>query len=310
MLVLNREDLLKLLDVKVAVNSMKEAFYKFYTKDIVQSPRQVLTIKSNWWGIMPAFQNKGFTLKIVNVINENVKRGLPTIQGIVILMSVDDGRPLAIIEGSTLTAIRTAATSLLSTELALGSNKKIETLGVIGAGTEAYYHILMARQYFKIDRILITARKSHVELAKKLNVEAVDITTLLRESNVIFTTTSSNTPVVFGSLLREDFHVVSIGAHTPNARELDDDVIVRAKTIFADHLEAVKSESGDFIIPESKGLFKDKRLYSLGEIIAEGLKVERPSVFKSVGIPAQDNAIAITLYEEALKRGIGKVIEF
>lgn len=309
MLILNGEDLIEVLDAKTAVNAMREAFYKFYSRNLVQVPRQVLSIKGNWWGIMTSFQDKGFTIKIVNVINENKDRGLPSVQGLVLLMSVDTGEPLAIMNGTVLTAIRTSATSILSTEISLRNNS-IDTLGVIGAGIEAYYHIILAKQYFKIGRILINARKSHFDLAKKVGGEAVSLEKLLRESQVIFSTTSSTTPVVIGSLLQqEDFHISSIGAHTPEARELDDDTIMKAKTIFADSLDAVRSESGDFILPEKKGLFKGKKVYEIGEIIAEGIKIERPSIFKTVGIPAQDNLAAITAYEEALKRGIGKQVE-
>jgi Predicted ornithine cyclodeaminase, mu-crystallin homolog len=95
--------------------------------------------------------------------------------------------------------------------------------------------------------------------------------------------------------LKEDFHVSSIGAHTPGAREIDDETIAKAKTYIVDSLQAVSSESGDYIQPQKKGLIKN--VIEIGKIITENIKIERPSIFKTVGISAQDNLTAYYAYK-------------
>ncbi|AWR97683.1 ornithine cyclodeaminase family protein [Acidianus sulfidivorans JP7] len=295
MIFLDAKNLEELLSPKNAVEAVKEAFTLFYQGKISQPQRQVLTIKGNWWGIMPSFTDFSVVVKIVNVINDNPSRGLPSVQGVVVLMSPDNGEILAIMDGTVLTAIRTASASVLSTELAYGS--KIDTLGIIGAGMEAYYHAKIAQGYLSVSRILISARKSHVELAKRINAEAVDLEKLLKESDVIYATTSSKTPVVKGMLMKDDFHVSSIGAHTPDSREIDDDTIRKTKTFIVDSLEAVSKESGDFIQPNSSGLLNNVKIVEIGKILVEGIKIQRPSIFKTVGISAQDNITAYYAYK-------------
>lgn len=295
MIVIDAKKLEEILTPKEAVRAVKEAFSLYYQQKISQPQRQVLTIKGNWWGIMPSFTDFSVVVKIVNVINDNPKRGLPSVQGIVLLMSPDTGEILGVIDGAILTAIRTAAASILSTEIAYGN--RVNTLGIIGAGTEAYYHAKLAQGYLSVSRILITARKSHYELAKKVGGEAVDLEKLLKESDVIYATTSSKTPVVLGKLLKEDFHISSIGAHTPDSREIDDDTILKVKTYIVDSLEAVSKEAGDYIQPKSSGLLDRVNVVEMGKIITEGIKVDRPSIFKTVGISAEDNISAYYAYK-------------
>ncbi|QIW24969.1 ornithine cyclodeaminase family protein [Sulfolobus sp. S-194] len=302
MIILTGKDLEEVLKPEIAVNAVRDAFSLFSSGKVIQPQRQVITIKGNWWGIMPSFTDFSFSTKIVNVIPKNKEKGLPSVQGVAILMSPDTGETLAVLEGSVLTAIRTASASVLSTELALGS-RHIDTLGIIGAGMEAKYHLKIALKYFSVSRVLISARKSHYELAKEYNGEAVELERLLKESQVIYATTSSDKPVVLGKFLSNDFHVSSIGAHTPTAREIDDEAIMKSKTYFVDSLEAVSNESGDFIEPKRKGIMP--QIYEIGEIINKNIKIQRPSIFKTVGIAAQDNITAYIAYEEALKRGIG-----
>ncbi|BFH72581.1 ornithine cyclodeaminase family protein [Sulfurisphaera javensis] len=303
MIILNSKDLEEVLTPEVSINAIKDAFSFYSSGKIIQPQRQVLTIKGNWWGIMPSYTDFSFVTKIVNVIPSNKERNLPSVQGVVILMSPDTGEPLAIIEGSTLTAIRTASASVLSTELAL-KRRSIGTLGVIGAGMEARYHLKIALKYFSVSKVLISARKNHYQLAKEFGGEAVELEKLLRESEVIYATTSSDKPVVLGKFLSEDFHVSSIGAHTPNAREIDDETIKKAKTYFVDSIQAVLNETGDFIQPKNLGILP-KNVYEIGEIINKGISIERPSIFKTVGIASQDNLTAYVAYNEAIKKGIG-----
>lgn len=214
------QDLIDVLTPERAVSAMREAFSMLWRGEAILPQRTAFTEGRDWWGVMPCKTKYLFTVKVVAVIPGNRDRGLPSVNGSVLAMSPDTAEPLALLPGATLTAIRTSATSILSTELAVG--RKVGVLGVIGAGQEAEFHIRLAQEYLSPSRILVTARRSHFELAKRTGAEAVDLDFLLREADVIFATTSSSTPVVKGDLLKDSFHVSSIGAHTPDAREIDD----------------------------------------------------------------------------------------
>ncbi len=305
LLFLSKRDLLEIEDSLSLIDAVKDAFSSFSSGKVKQPERHVDIVNGNWWGTMIGFNDEVFGTKIVNVINTNKeKQGKSSVNGIGILFSSTTGEPECVVEGSALTGLRTAAASVLSTWIAMGS-KTIGTLGVIGAGEEAFYHVKLAREFFSIDKIMITARSSHLKLAKEMGITPSDVRTLLSSSDVIFTTTSSRDPVVFGKFLREDFHISSIGAHTPDSRELDDDVITRARTIMVDSMDAVYRESGDVIIPYQTGLLKDKKVVEVGKVIRENLKIERPSVFKTVGIASQDVITMKYLCEKARKDGKG-----
>ncbi len=209
-LVLSKDDLLKVADSSTLVESAKEAFSSFSTGKITQPERQVFTVNGNWWGSMIGFNQHSFGTKIVNVINENKEKGKASVNGIAVLFSSESGEAECIAEGSTLTALRTAAASVLSTWIALG-RRYFNSLGVIGAGEEAYYHVRVARDFFSIGDIMITARSSHVKVAKELGLISTDLKTLLSSSEVIYSTTSSREPVVLGRFLKPEFHVSSIG---------------------------------------------------------------------------------------------------
>ncbi|AAY81650.1 ornithine cyclodeaminase family protein [Sulfolobus acidocaldarius] len=308
MLVLNKTQLEEILDAETAVNAVKEAFSLYSSRRVVQPQRQVLSVKGNWWGIMPSYTDLSLAVKIVNVIPSNKERNIPSVQGVVILMSPDTGETLAILDGLVLTAIRTSSASILSAELAMNT-RTIGTLGIIGAGTEARYHLKLGLSYFKVGRVLISARRNHYLLAKEFGAEAVELEKVLREADVIFSTTSSSSPVILGKYLRDDFHISSIGAHTPESREIDDDTIRKIETYMVDSVEAVANETGDYIQPVNSGVLRKEKVIEIGEVINRGLNVKRPSLFKTVGIASEDNLTAYMAYKVALKKGIGINVE-
>jgi len=308
LLVLRSSDVVEALSPELAVQAAREAFTGLSLGRISQPRRTVMTVRGNWWGVMQSASDEAFVVKAVNVIPDNASRGRPVVNAAVILMDPATGEPLALIDGQALTAIRTAAASVLSTEVAYG--RSVGTLGMIGAGYEARFHLRLAMSYLRVNRVLITARRSHVALARELGAEAVDLERLLRDSDVIFAATTSREPVVLGRHLRDDFHVASVGAHTPDSRELDDDAVARARTYIVDSLEGISQESGDYIGPASRGLLSGRRVIEIGDVLARGLRVERPSIFKSVGTSAQDNVAAYYAYREALRRGLGLQLEF
>ncbi len=285
----------------------------------VMPARTVMWVRGNWWGIMQAYvPNYGVGVKIVNVIPENLKRGLPTIQALVTLFDEVNGSPLAVIEGSVLTALRTAAASALSIKYLAPEEG---SLAIIGTGYQARYQLKFALEYFKAHEIKIyDVRKEAMEKFKEFVKSELGFNVVMCNSSdeavkgasLVIEASTAKEPVVHGKYLSSPVHVVSIGAHTPESRALDDEVIKLAKYFVVDHREAVMSETGDVIIPVKKGLLNINEVCELGELVSGRCKVgkgEGVSVYKSVGVAIQDACAAGFAYKLAVSKGLGKYVE-
>lgn len=301
------------------VNHIASSFRDFSLGKLVMPQRTVFYIDSDWWGVMPCgFRDLGVSVKLVNVINRNAVRGLPTTQGLVLLFDDDTGSPKAIINGTALTAWRTAAASAVSINyLARGS----DTIAIIGAGLQARYHAMLFTRVFNVRRFVISSRTKEkaFELARLIGSRGFEVKVVdtpqdaIKNADVIVAVTTSKTPVVLGKWLKEGQHVISIGAPERDARELDDEAIIRAKPIFVDSRNAVINETGDVTIPLSNGVLSEGELIEIGEVIA-GIRPGRTSersitVFKSVGIAAEDLAASVYVYNLAVRSNTGIMVE-
>ncbi len=321
--VINGGDVDKLVDsadgVAGLINAVAEAFRDYSLGNVKMPQRTVIYLNNDWWGVMPCgARGMGFSVKIVNVIEGNRARGLPTTQGIVILMNDITGQPLAVINGTVLTAWRTAAATAVSIKyLARGT----DNIAIIGAGLQARYHLLLLSRAFSIKKLLIHSRTREraLELARLAQERGIDAVVVdsgvdaVRQADIVITATTSREPVIRGSWLHGGMHISSIGAPEVNARELDDEVIRRASTIVVDSRAAVMNETGDIIIPMKSGLINENDLVEIGEIISgvrQGrLGNDEITLFKSVGIAAEDLAAANYVYNLARSRNIGITLE-
>ncbi len=286
---------------------------------VVMPSRTVMWVKGNWWGIMQAYvPNHGVGVKIVNVIPKNVERGLPTIQALVTLFDEDLGSPLAVIEGSVLTALRTAAASALSIKYLAPTEG---SLGIIGTGYQARYQLRFALEYFKAHEVKIyDVRPKAMEGFKRYAREelGIDVTVcknsdeVVKGASLIIEASTTKEPVIHGRYLSEPVHVVSIGAHTPESRAIDDDAIKLANYFVVDYRKAVLEETGDVIIPVKEGLLNINKVCELGELVSGKCVVrkgEGVSIYKSVGVAIQDVCAANYAYKLATKERLGKYVE-
>ncbi|WP_243678410.1 hypothetical protein [Vulcanisaeta distributa] len=123
------------------INAIATAFSDYSSGRVRMPQRTVIYLDNDWWGVMPCgARNAGFSVKIVNVIEGNKTRGLPTTQGIVVLMDDITGQPLAVINGTALTAWRTAAATAVSIKYMA---RNTHNLAIIGAGLQARYHLML-----------------------------------------------------------------------------------------------------------------------------------------------------------------------
>lgn len=265
---------------------------------------------------MPAYlrSSQDLGIKIVSIYRDNPLKGIPTVTAIVIVLDPQTGRPRALIEGDSLTAIRTGATGGLASDLLARRNAK--TVALFGAGVQARAQlqgVMAVRSIAQVnlfDLSASAAQKLADEIASWVDAPAVNLVSNSKEAiqqvDIIITATTSSEPVFDGNEIKPGTHITGVGSYTPQMREVDETTVRRAR-IVVDSREACLAEAGDIIIP------KVTIDAELGEII-NGLKPGRQSdeeitFFKTVGVAVEDAAAAAAILSEAEKNELGTVIE-
>ena len=268
----------------------------------------------------------GLGLKVVSVYPTNAARGLPTILALVALLDAETGQPLALLDGTFLTALRTGAVSGKATELLAQPAGEARTLLCIGAGAQAFtqvWSVHTARP--SLERVLVWSRTREraAGLVSRLRDElpgvgalaavAPDLEGAVREADIICTATRSPTPVFEDAWLRPGTHINAVGAYTPAMQEIPAATVARARVV-VDATEAALAEAGDFIIPLREGIVgREHFATELGHVVA-GTRPGRTgpdeiTLFKSVGNAVQDIAVARFAVERAEATGRGQRVE-
>ncbi len=258
--------------------------------------------------------------KVVTIYANNpTENNLPTILGTVQLLDPNSGSCLAVMAANALTAIRTGAASAVATEyLATENANTIALFGVGGQAATQLEAICIVRDIRQIkvyaptrEHVTRFCREMSQRLESKISA-AMNPNEAIENCDIIVCATTSKTPVFDGKLLESGTHLNGIGSHTPDARELDTISILKSKVV-VDSRESALAEAGDLIIPLTKGVISVEHIWAeLGEIIA-GKKKGRTSedeitLFKSVGIAAQDVASAKVIYVRAVREQKGLAI--
>jgi alanine dehydrogenase len=296
------------INKKELVDRIAEAYIMFSEKEAVNPPRQVFWVKGNWWGVMSAsLPEKGVSVKIVSIIPDNPSRGLPTINGIVVYLDSETGSPLAVIDAPVLTAYRTAAGSMVSSQLLSPPEPRV--LSIIGTGYQSSIHLRFFKEIHPtINRVKVfdisrnRVSRFVVEAAKIFDkAEAIENPcSAVEDADIVLLATTAKEPAINGRCLSPPVHVISIGVMGPEYRELDDETVRRADIIAVDSKEAVMREVGDLAIPLKKGLISEEKIIEIGHLLKERNILRTGAygitVFKSVGIAVQDTAISDLLY--------------
>jgi 1-piperideine-2-carboxylate/1-pyrroline-2-carboxylate reductase [NAD(P)H] len=250
--------------------------------------------------VMPAADGAFAITKLVTVHPRNPERDLPTIEGEVVVMEAATGRRLGILDGSALTARRTAALSLLAArELAPHPEGP---LLIVGAGTQGRAHLEAFREGLGIARVFITSRtaKRAASLGKHaedLGVEArviEDPKEILDEVSLVVTATTSREPVLPGEV-PDGIFVAAVGSFEPEAAELPAELVSRSSVV-VDTLEGAREEAGDLIQAERFGAFEWNSATSLEDALRASVRPKGTVVFKSVGHALWDLAAARTVF--------------
>lgn len=322
-LILNRKDVMSVLDMKDCMDIVEKAFAELSNGTAVLPLRIGITPPDGLALYMPAYlkEMKALACKVVTVYKNNPsKHNMPTTIGKVLLQDPETGDVICIMDGGYLTAVRTGAASGVATKY-LANDKTNLVAGIYGAGVQAKMQLWAVSVARKLSKALVydvsdeAAGKFAEEMSQKLGipVEKVSSSDAILEADIICAATSSNTPLFDGNKIKAGTHINGIGSHTPNARELDTAIIKRAKFI-GDSKEACFKEAGDILIPISEGAITESHFYAeLGELIT-GKKQGRINeseitIFKSNGLAIQDTATAMLVYQKAIKAGIGVKVE-
>lgn len=262
--------------------------------------------------LMPAWVAGGYIgIKMVTVFPSNGEKGLPAIMGQYLLLSGETGEVLAILDGQTLTARRTAAASALAASyLAREDSAKMLMVGAGALAPQLIRAHLAVRP--SIRDVAIWARdtaKAQV-LADRLAAEtglairaAGDIETAAREADIISCGTLSKQPLVKGAWLKPGAHLDLVGAFTPEMRESDDDAARRSR-VFVDTREGALKEAGDIVLAVKSGALTPDALqgdlYDLCRGVSKGREsADEITMFKSVGTALEDLAAAQLAFQRA-----------
>lgn len=286
---------LKWSDLIVA---MERALTALSTGKVLQPVRTWLTLEEGerYFGIMPAAASDTMGIKIVSFYPRNAGSEVPTVMALVLLFRPDTGEPVAMMDGRTITALRTAAVSAAVTNRLAAADSKV--LAVLGSGTQAQAHLEALGHVRTFVEVRVWSRtREHAErFAARHGAQVMDAEAAVRGADVIVTATPAREPILKGAWLKRGAHVNAIGAPMPSWRELDDEAM--ANVVVVESREAAKKESGDII------LSKARIRAEAGEIFAgrKSIPASETTVFKSVGVAIEDVTAAKLALDEAMRR--------
>lgn len=329
MLILNAADVRRALPMDQAIEAMKNAYAALSAEMAVVPLRTRLPIPNSGALslFMPAFvgaqSGNALAIKVVSLFPNNPARGLAYIQAAVLVFDSETGQAIALLEGSTLTAIRTGAASGAAIDLLARPESKV--VAVFGAGAQGRTQLEAACTARKIETAYIfdPSAEKGMSLAEELQGKgsipddlrvAASAREALKQTDIICTATTSQKPVFDDTDVEPGTHISAVGSYTPDMQEIPAETLQRAK-IFVDSRVASLEEAGDLIQPIQSGLFDESHICGeLGEVVLGKIPGRRSSdeitYFKSVGIAAQDAIAAQVALNNAREMKIGTEVNF
>ena len=322
--IINAEEVRKLLPMSECIDAMEPAMIAATIGTISMPPRLITPLidESGFLGLMPGSSAElaSFGAKVVSLLPNNPAKGIPAIQGFVVLFDHCIGTPVAIIDGAEITAIRTAAASGLATRLL--AREDARTCGIFGNGVQAVTHIDAMRAVRPVEEIVIWGRNPDKvkafseQQARRTNIDirATDDPSEAGACDLVCAVTGSPEPILKGDWVQPGAHVNLVGAHTLATREADTELIVKSE-VYADLMESIKNEGGDIMSPINEGAIDENHIIGeLGQLLLgkiAGRQDDRQiTMFESLGINAQDLFAAKHIYDKAKAQDEGTTVDF
>jgi ornithine cyclodeaminase/alanine dehydrogenase-like protein (mu-crystallin family) len=326
MLVLSGRDVRQLLPYDECGQAMRAVLASVARGEIQQPLRTIVAPDSaaGVMALMPSFlpgPDGAYGLKAICVSPGNPAAGLDAHQGIVLLSSARTGEPLAVLNASAVTEIRTAAVSAVATELL--ARPDADVLAIAGTGVQARAHLLAIAGARPLAEVRVAGRDparsadfaaSMQEQAGVPVIACESVQAAVTGAGIIVTATSSDQPVLYRGWISAGTHVNAVGACRPAARELDSETVAAA-ALFADSRESVASESGDFLLALADGAISAEHVQAeIGEILAGTAAgradADQITVFESLGLAVEDLAAAVLVYRKATELRTGLQADF
>jgi len=274
------------------IPAIAQALAALSSGKVVQPVRTVLPVAPHhgFFAVMPAYADGGaLGAKLVTFYPQNV--GVHTHHAVIVVLKAETGEPLAMMDGRLITEMRTAAASAVATERLARPDTSV--LAILGSGVQAKSHLAALRLVRSFTEVRVWSPRNAPAFAQRHGVKAVATAAdAVRGADVVVVATSATTPVLQGRWLSSGTHVNAVGATRPDWRELDDDLVTRAR-VFVDSREAALRESGDVIASRSE-------VIEIGAVVAGAdpgrRSAEELTLFKSVGVAVEDvTAAALVL---------------
>ncbi|HZQ06903.1 MAG TPA: ornithine cyclodeaminase family protein [Anaerolineae bacterium] len=323
-LIINQTQVATLLPMNECIAVMEDTFAALARGQAILPLRPIMWLpeKVGALGMMPSYlaniQRLG--VKVITVMPGNHGTPYDSHQGVVLLFEEKHGQLLAIIDATSITAIRTAAVSGIATQLL--ARQDADDLAILGSGTQARTHLDAMLCVRPIRRVRVWSRheenaRAFAERESKRHNIPIKVMptaqTAVQDADLICTTTSAIEPILFGEWIAPGAHINAVGSSVAHARELDTNAMLKSK-LFVDRRESTVNEAGDFLFPKKEGaLGADHIRGELGELLIGQIhgrtSPDEITLFKSLGLAIEDLAAAQHIYTKALEKGIGLSVE-
>ena len=323
LVVLDAQEVARLLPMDECVEVMAQTLATVARGNAILPLRPMIRLPDspNIFALMPSYlgEPKSVGVKVLTVFPVNHGTAIDAHQGAVLLFEAEHGRLLAILDATSVTAIRTAAVSAVATRLL--AREDAEELAILGAGTQGRMHLEAMTVVRPVKRVRIWSRTTeHARTLAQLARERFDLHAevcstpahAVERATIICTTTASPTPVLEGHWLQRGAHVNAVGACVPTTRELDTAAVRRAR-LYVDRRESALAEPGDILFPLREGAITTQHIIAeVGELlIDDGARLGRQddddvTLFKSLGLAVEDLAAAHHVHRKAQACGAGR----
>ena len=323
-LILNQSQVEQILTMPACIDVMEQAFHALARGKATMPLRTFMWLpnKSGLLASMPSHlaNLNAIGLKAITVFPGNEGTEYDSHMGVVLLFGTQHGELLAIMDATSITAIRTAAVSGLATKLL--AREDAGDLAILGSGTQAREHLVAMLAVRRLRRVRVYSKHSEnaarfAERESKRHGIKIETTPSAQAAvigaDLICTTTSAREPVLMGEWLAAGAHLNVVGASIAAAREVDT-LAVKNSRLYCDKRESLVNEAGDFVIPKKEGALEDSHIVGeLGEVVSGRVRGRQSrdeiTMFKSLGLAIEDLASAQFIYDKAAKDKIGMWVE-
>ena len=319
MIFLNDKDIRECIEFDDIMDGVEEAYRIYEESDFYMPDRISIDRDGNMLMFMPGYTDNSMGTKVLTLYPKNSEKNLPVIDGLMLVNDVETGEVLSIMDGKTITELRTGAVGGVGIRHTTPEDAK--SVGLIGTGVQGFIQLQYACSVRNIEVINIfnrndTKTKDFIVRLKKVIDSNISIKSfdsereVVENSEIIITTTTSNSPVIPDdeSLLKGK-HFIGIGSYKEDMREYPDALSKIVDRVYID-TEFAKEETGDLSKPLASGVLDENKIVRFSEYLINKSKLEETTWYKSVGMALFDVVVARVIYERAKEKSVGQKIDF